>query len=207
MKTAIKLLFATVSIALITACGGGSSDSAEITGCCQNTVCYSSPRECTYLNPHSSTCTGGSDGKTYYDKQCTYMSPTYQITTLYGHPTPTGLLCTAQDALYGCKKQFWVFGVSATIDPLPRGPQRCIHHLGQDHAITQFALGQIFREGQNVEQHFALAVYWYTLAAKQGQQQQRDMLMHSPTSVKCTTTAKVSFKTTHERICGGTWLL
>ena len=56
--------------------------------------------------------------------------------------------------------------MSLTINSLPRVPQRRIHHLGQDHAIAQFALGQIFREGRDGEQDFALAVHWYTLAAK-----------------------------------------
>ena len=85
MKTTIKVLFAIVSIALITACGGGSS-SPEVTTCCQTTVCSSR------------------SGKAYYDEQCGLTSPVYDVRTLFGHPTPTGMICTLGQALYACQK-------------------------------------------------------------------------------------------------------
>ena len=70
--------------ALLAGCGGGGSSAPQITTCCQTTVCS--------LN-----------GKAWYDDYCGYISPTSKTTTIVGHPTPTGLICTADKALYACK--------------------------------------------------------------------------------------------------------
>jgi hypothetical protein len=71
-------------IALLAACGGGGSPQPQITTCCQTTVCS--------LN-----------GKAWYDEYCGLISPTTKVATIIGHPTPTGLICTADKALYACK--------------------------------------------------------------------------------------------------------
>ena len=71
-------------IALLAACGGGGSQPPQITTCCQTTVCS--------LN-----------GQNWYDDYCGLISPRSNVTTIIGHPTPTGLICTADKALYACK--------------------------------------------------------------------------------------------------------
>ena len=80
----IKSLTAIVGLSLLSACGGGSS-TPQVTTCCQTTVCS--------LN----------GGKTWYDEYCGFISPVTKVTTIVGHPTPPGLICTVDKALYACK--------------------------------------------------------------------------------------------------------